>query len=299
MSVIVPVRDRVEELDHLLGALRAQTLSGAAVEIVIADDGSGEATRDRLALEADWLKVLPGSPVNPYAARNRGVRESSAPILAFCDSDCRPAPNWLEAGVAAIREADLVAGAIRSVVPARATVWTLLEIEYTFDQEYAMRMGRAATANLFVRRDLFERIGPFDGSLPSGGDYDFVERAVAAGARLRFAPEVVVEHPTCDRAVPFLRRMSWRIRWYTARNRRQRRARASELIPFVPIVGAIWDRRQRRLPLRLDRSRIESSGVEPGLSQEIAALSIAYLLFPLVRIAAGIRGLVTKHDLSA
>jgi GT2 family glycosyltransferase len=293
VSVIVPVRDRPAGLDRLFGALRAQTLPATAMEIVIADDGSGPEARRLLARESSWVKILPGPPANSYAARNRAVRESRAPILAFCDSDCSPAADWLEAGLAAIREADLVAGPIRSIVPDRPTVWTLLDIEFTFDQEHAVRMGRAATANLFVRREVFRHVGGFDESLPSGGDYDFVERAVAAGARLRFAPGVVVQHPTCDRAWPYLRRMAWRIRWYATRNRQRKGVQAKEMIPFVPVLGPLWDRRQRRLSLGLDRSRLAQYGLEPGIRDDAAALALIYLLFPAVRIVAGVRGLLT------
>jgi glycosyltransferase involved in cell wall biosynthesis len=295
VSVIVPVRDRVAELDGLFSALRAQTLPAEITEILIADDGSGRATAERLALESDWVEIVPGPPINSYAARNRAIRKSRAPILAFCDSDCRPTPTWLEAGLSAIADADFAAGRIRSIVPDRPTVWTLLDMEYTFDQEHAVRMGRAATANLFVRRQVFDLVDDFDESMPSGGDYDFVERAVDAGARLRFAADVVVEHPTCDRARPYLRRMSWRIRWYAARNRRRQRVRARELIPFVPVVGPLWDRRNRQLSLRLDRARLQEYGLAPGIREELLALALVYFVFPAVRIFAGMRGLLARR----
>lgn len=291
VSVVVPVRDRVEELDDLFAALRGQTLSAGIFEVLIADDGSGTKARDRLALEAHWAEILHGPPINAYAARNRAVRTSRAPVVAFCDSDCRPLPDWLEVGLAAMEDAELVTGPIRSIPPSAPSVWTMLDVEYTFDQEHAVRMGRAATANLFVRKEIFDRLGGFDESMPSGGDYEFVERAVAAGARLRFEPRVVVLHPTCDRAWPFLRRMSWRIRWYATRSRRRQRLRAREVIPFIPVLGAGWDRRQRRLPLRLDRPRLGAHGLAPCLAQEVAALAVVYLVFPWVRIFAAARGL--------
>jgi glycosyltransferase involved in cell wall biosynthesis len=294
ISVIVPIRDRLDELDGLVTSLRRQTLPPEVVEVVIADDGSGPEVKDRLERESEWLTVLPGPPINSYAARNRALRSVHAPVIAFCDSDCKPAPDWLEKGHTAINDADIVAGAIRTLVPEEATVWTLLDIEFTFDQEYAVRTGRAATANLFVRRDVFEQVGDFDESLPSGGDYDFVERAVAAGSRLRFADDVVVEHPSCDGAWPYLRRMSWRIRWHATRNRRKQRFRVREMIPFVPLIGPLWERRQRRLSLRLDRSRLAEYGLRPTLRQELYALAVIYVLFPIVRILAGLRGLLTR-----
>jgi GT2 family glycosyltransferase len=71
----------------------------------------------------------------------------------------------------------------------------------------AERLGQAVTANLFVQQALFERLKGFDATLPSGGDYDFVARAVKSGARLRYEPRAVVRHPTMDRAPRFPRKV--------------------------------------------------------------------------------------------
>ncbi|WP_332815631.1 glycosyltransferase family 2 protein, partial [Ramlibacter sp.] len=53
----------------------------------------------------------------------------------------------------------------------------------------------AATANLIVRRNVFEEVGPFDGARKSGGDLEWGQRLAAAGHVLRYAPQVVVHHP--------------------------------------------------------------------------------------------------------
>ena len=52
----------------------------------------------------------------------------------------------------------------------------------------------AATANLFVRREVVDDLGGFDASLRSGGDYEFGRRATGAGYRLVYAPEASVVH---------------------------------------------------------------------------------------------------------
>ena len=61
------------------------------------------------------------------------------------------------------------------------------------------------TANLFLRRELFERVGGFDETIDEHGDFDFVERCVAVGARLVFGPDAVVSHPTRERGRAVLR----------------------------------------------------------------------------------------------
>src|SRR5919201_4454525 len=163
VSVIVPVRnDRGAHLRTLLAALAEQTLPRTRLEIVIGDDGSTDGSTKDLPTADGWVRVLSGPPRSSYAARNRAARAARAPVLAFCDSDCRPEPDWLEAGLAALEDADLAAGRIRFIVPERRTIWTLIDMDTTKDHEREVEIGNAETANLFVRREVYERIGGFD-----------------------------------------------------------------------------------------------------------------------------------------
>lgn len=57
-----------------------------------------------------------------------------------------------------------------------------------------MKRGFAATANLFVRRELFEKEGGFNHQLLAGGDTEFGLRTVENGARLEYADLAVVAH---------------------------------------------------------------------------------------------------------
>lgn len=52
------------------------------------------------------------------------------------------------------------------------------------------------TANLFVRKEVFEKIGKFSEQLTSGGDVLFTSQATSAGFEIVYACEAVVEHPT-------------------------------------------------------------------------------------------------------
>ena len=62
-----------------------------------------------------------GAPKTSYAARNRAAANTRGDVLAFCDSDCLPEPRWLEAGLAALENADIVAGEVAFMPPARPT----------------------------------------------------------------------------------------------------------------------------------------------------------------------------------
>ena len=292
VSVVVPVRnDRRAYLRDLLAALARQTLPRDRFEVLIGDDGSSDGSTIGLETVDGWVRVLRGPPLNAYAARNRAARAGRAPVLAFVDSDCRPEPDWLEAGLAALERADAAAGGIRFVAPERPTVWTLIDVETTKDHARQVRFANAETANLFVRREVFDRVGGFDDSQPGHGDFDFAERIVAAGVQLVYAPEALVWHPTRDTARPFLR-MVWEMnRSYAARVVRDgRRPAAVKLRCWVPVVSTLRGRRRLGYPLGLDRRQLAENGFRPRLRDQLRALPLLYLFLPYVRAAAQLRG---------
>jgi glycosyltransferase involved in cell wall biosynthesis len=264
----------------LISALEAQTLARDQFEVIIADDGSRDGATAGVATGDGWIRVAVGPPRNSYAARNRGAQLATAPVLAFCDVDCRPDPEWLQAGLQALQGADLAGGRIRFDPVARATVWALLDIDGYLDQERLMRVGQLSTANVFVRRATFDSLEGFDASLPSGGDVDFAERCRAAGCRMLFAAGAVVSHPPRDTAGAYLKK-EWRI--YHAGGVRAARsqvapppAQAKGWLAHVSIVTRVRARRQAGLPFRLNRTRLVDAGVDPSLVRELAALGIRY-----------------------
>jgi len=287
VSVIVPVRDGGQELSKLVERLAAQTLPRSRFEVIIADDGSTDGAAATLSGGDGWLTVSPGPPRNPYVARNRAAAIARGGVLAFSDADCVPEPDWLERGLAALEHADIVAGMVRFIPPENRTAWALLDIDTFLDQELTVRAGGAVTANLFVARERFDRLGGFDDTLANGGDQEFVRRAVAAGARLAFSPESAVWHPARATAGEFLAKV-WRVhRRHAARESRAGR-RPAKLTPraLVPAVQQVRSRRRSGRALGLDRRRLGDSGLRPTVWDNVRALPLMYLLVPYFTTAA-------------
>jgi GT2 family glycosyltransferase len=294
VSVVVPVRnDRGRHLQALLEALERQTLPRDRFEVLIGDDGSTDGSAEGLARDDGWVRVLPGPPRNSYAARNRAARAGTGPVIAFVDSDCRPEPTWLEEGLRALADADAAAGAIGFDVPDKWTVWTLIDMETTKDHERQVRVANAETANLFVRRELYDRVGGLDDTIPEHGDFDFAERIVAAGGRLVYAPRARVVHPTRDTPRPFLRMVWIMNRWYAVRAVREgKRPAAVKLRCWLPVVSTLRGRRRLGYSLRLDRRALAANGVRPRLRDDLLALPLQYLVLPYVRNAAQLAGYI-------
>lgn len=196
VSVVVPAHDAGQTLGRALAALAAQRVEGG-FEVILVDDGS---TDDTLAIARAAelpLTIVSGDRLGAAEARNRGVLEARAQTLAFTDADCEPAPEWLAAGLAALGSADLVQG---RVVPRPG------EPLGPFDRTLWVEAARGffETANLFVTRELFERLGGFEqwvemGGRPFGEDLWFGWRAVRGGARTSFEPRALVHHAVFPR----------------------------------------------------------------------------------------------------
>jgi glycosyltransferase involved in cell wall biosynthesis len=196
VSVVVPVLDGAGRVPALLDALAAQ--SGAPpFEVIIVDNGSRDATIATALAHPIGARVVEEPRPGSYAARNAGIAAARAAIVAFTDVDCTPSARWLAAGVDALAGADLVGGAIRQVCSARPTVWEAYDAATYLDQASLVAdQGVAATANLFVRRSVFDAVGGFDARLRSSGDVELTGRAVASGLRIAFAPDCIVHHAT-------------------------------------------------------------------------------------------------------
>jgi glycosyltransferase involved in cell wall biosynthesis len=199
VSVVIPFRCDLESLAACLECLSRQTWP--PFEILAVNNGpeDSDAPLRKLYPGVRWLfEAKPGS----YNARNCALSHASGDIVAFTDSDCQPAPDWLAKGVDALRtsKATIAGGNIRLIEPANRplNVYEIFESQ-RFAMANSQRMvetrGFVATANAFTYRDVFQRTGVFDGALRSSGDREWSERAVAGGETIRYVPSAIVFHP--------------------------------------------------------------------------------------------------------
>lgn len=196
ISIVIPHYDDLERLDCLLTMIQEQTVSPENYEVIVADNMSpcGEAAVAATIAGRGRLVTCHERGAGP--TRNAGVALSTLPLLAFIDSDCQPQRGWLAAGLAALEHADLVGGKMKVLAnqPGKRTGAEAFEQVFAFDnRSYVAKKGFSVTANLFSRREVFERIGGFRARVSE--DLDWCSRATAAGYRLTYEDNAVVSHP--------------------------------------------------------------------------------------------------------
>src|SRR5262245_43038369 len=98
ISVVVPTRNRAADLGRCLEALAEQDISLDSFEVLVCDDGSTEPIETivgEYARRGLRVRHLSQSPRGPAAARNLGIRNARAGIVAMTDSDTLPDRGWL------------------------------------------------------------------------------------------------------------------------------------------------------------------------------------------------------------
>ncbi|MFA5988451.1 MAG: glycosyltransferase [Sphingomonas sp.] len=196
ICVVVPHYNDLARLDLCLAALERQTVPRGRFEIVVADNMSpcGLAAVEQVIAGRARLAACAERGAGP--TRNTGVAATQCPLLAFTDSDCVPAPDWLAQGVAALSNADVVGGemVVTVRVAGQRSGAEAFEQLFAFDnRRYVERLGFTVTANLFTRRAVFGAVGGFRTQVSE--DAEWCARATAQGFSLSYAAGAVVAHP--------------------------------------------------------------------------------------------------------
>jgi glycosyltransferase involved in cell wall biosynthesis len=201
-SVIVPFYNRLEALAECLDSLARLGYPPDRFEAILVDDGGEERAdhlvsgyRDRLC-----VRLLRQAHAGPAAARNLGASHAGGAWLAFTDSDCMPAEDWLDRLAAALgaAEGSAVGGRVVNTLPSVFSIASQWQSDYLISYSGAAS-GRTAfftTNNFALPRESFFASGGFDTNYrqPGGEDREFCRRWVRQGRRLCWAPEAVVRH---------------------------------------------------------------------------------------------------------
>jgi mycofactocin system glycosyltransferase len=214
VSIIIPVKDRAEELIRCLRSLEQLDFPRERREIIVVDDGSKDASPS-VAIRFGCRLVATDEPGSgPAAARNLGVSVARGEILAFIDSDCTASSGWLRELIGGF--SDPTMAAVGGLVDGMRDAGPLDRYEAVMS---SLSLGTRAmtgstgddtfylpSCNLLVRAQSFRSVEGFCPELHVGEDVDLSWRLRDSGWRISYLPSGRIWHEHRSRFIPFLRR---------------------------------------------------------------------------------------------
>ena len=179
VSVVIPLYNKERDVAIAVKSVLGQT--HAEFEVVVVDDGSTDASRCVVeSIRDPRLRIISRHNGGVCAARNTGITEARADLIAFLDADDEWAPDFLGtivrlsqrhpgAGAYATRFWMLDADGAQKLSPVHGIPtgpWEGVVPDY-----YATK-GLISSSCVAIRRQVFDRVGAFREGVRIGEDLD-------------------------------------------------------------------------------------------------------------------------------
>ena len=174
VSVIIPTYNRGWILREAVDSVLAQDYTD--FELIVVDDGSTDDTREILDSYGQDLFVFQQPNKGVSAARNRGLAESRAQLVAFLDSDDLWLPQKLT------RQVEFFTINPDALICQTEETWVRNGVRVNPKRRHhkfsgmifkpSLALCLVSPSAVMIRKILFDTVGLFDESLPACEDYD-------------------------------------------------------------------------------------------------------------------------------
>jgi len=176
VGIVLPTYNRAALVGEAIASVQAQSFKDW--ELIVVDDGSLDNTSEAVEgfLADPRIRYIRQGHLGQSAARNRGLRSRSVPLIAYIDSDNVWYPHFLETAVtalASLEEVDCVYGALVTEVHLASPKTILFE---SFDWHRLLRANYIDINTVVHRRSLIAVYGGFDEGLDRLADWDLLLR---------------------------------------------------------------------------------------------------------------------------
>lgn len=217
IAVIICSYNRARHIVGAMDSLYSQTVSRERYEVIVVDNNSTDDTGD---VCDKYIREHPDYDIRYFTenrqgsshARNKGARESSAPLLAFMDDDAVAETDFIERMLVLFEELPQAAGAGGRIIPKyipEEPVWMsyfVSSLVGNFDygpERCEFKNGKyPLESNMALRRRFFEALEGFSADQPGvvggiriGGEgKDLFNRLRELGGRIYYDPGIRVHH---------------------------------------------------------------------------------------------------------
>lgn len=204
LSIILPTYNYARFIGAALNSILEQIPASVDAEIIVVDDGSTDDTEAavRAAARDPRVRYVHQENAGPAGARNRGLGESRGRYLMLMDADDSLRPGCIETTVSFLDRYPEVGlfftnydiydeGGVTAA--SGVDIWRSFRSlphrepapgEWIFDESLAAPILRAGafmhTSGLTIRREVLDRVGPFQEGYSYGEDDEFYARAAWA-----------------------------------------------------------------------------------------------------------------------
>ncbi len=178
VSVVIPTHNRSELLKRSIESALNQDYK--LHEIIVVSDGSTDDTDEMMKSNFENNPLVHYFSYSPNKggnyARNFGIKESTGDYVAFLDDDDEWHSDKIKKQVEMIekdKEIGLVCTAVNNIhVGGKEKHIFIPPAKYDSSKEIMLKNCIGSTTTVMVKKELFDKVGMFDESLPALQDYD-------------------------------------------------------------------------------------------------------------------------------
>jgi glycosyltransferase involved in cell wall biosynthesis len=185
-GIVTPTLNAERYLDDTLRSIWSQASDHVKIDHVLVDGGSSDDTVE-VAGHYPTRVVVATDDQGMYDAVNRGLSMVAGDIVGYVNADDEIAPGALEIVAEAFRrhpEAQWLMGTREFIDgEGHAFAW-MTPVPFTLRQYVGLGWSCVPQETVWMRRSLYELVGPFDTTFKNTGDYDMYARCRAVSAPL-------------------------------------------------------------------------------------------------------------------
>jgi glycosyltransferase involved in cell wall biosynthesis len=207
ISVVIPSYNSENTIKKCLDSLLRQSYLGD-YEIILVDSSSDKTPN---IVSSDYPQVRffhLEKKTDPGTARNIGIQQAKGQLIAFIDSDCFAAPDWLEKIDSAHKSRySIVGGVVKNANEEDDLIgWAgyIAEFRESIPELPKQEVSHIPTCNISYKRKVFDEFGVFQGKYYPQEDLIYNFNISRNGEKILLDPMIQVYHHHRSKLKDFL-----------------------------------------------------------------------------------------------